>query len=100
LFTQFGCPSTIYPNIASAEPVIFKGKSYISFMASESALETSGKPAEIWITAIDNVNPVFKMVSDNSTRVRTDPEPYIDIANNQLYIYYTEVVIRQPLTLK
>lgn len=91
LFMQFNCPSTTYPNIASPEPVVFKGKSYISFMAAQSTLETSGKPAEIWLAAVDNINPTFKMVSENTTKVRTDPEPYIDLANNQLYIYYTEV---------
>ncbi|MBC8112711.1 MAG: hypothetical protein H7Y04_16805 [Verrucomicrobia bacterium] len=89
LYLQFNCPSANYPNIASPEPVVFNGKSYISFMAAESQLETSGKPAEIWLATIDSVNPVYKMVSDNTTRVRTDPEPYI--SDNQLYIYYTEV---------
>lgn len=91
LYSQFNCPSTTYKNIASPEPVIFKGKSYISFMAAESQLETSGKPAEIWIANVDTVNPVFIRVSDGSTKVRTDPEPYVDFENNQLYIYYTEV---------
>ncbi|WP_310391901.1 hypothetical protein [Hymenobacter sp.] len=90
-FQQFRCPSTnpAYPNIGSPEPVIYKGKSYITFMASSSPLETTGGPAEIWLATVSSTAPAYKMVSDNSVRARTDPEPYPTAAG--LYIYYTEV---------
>jgi hypothetical protein len=91
LYNQFNYPSATYANIASPEPVIFKSKSYISFMTAESPLETSGKPADIWIAYVGATIPTFTKVSENTVKVRTDPEPYVDIANNQLYIYYTEV---------
>ncbi|MBC8082843.1 MAG: hypothetical protein H7Z21_06475 [Hymenobacter sp.] len=90
-FLQFRSPSANpgYSNIGSPEPVIYKGKSYISFMASSSPLETTGEPAEIWYAALNKVNPVYKMVSDAVVRTRTDPEPYPTAST--LYIYYTEV---------
>lgn len=90
-FMQFSSPSSRpdYNNIGSPEPVIYQGKSYISFMASSSPLETSGAPAEIWIASVDSLTPLIRMVSDDVLRVRTDPEPFP--TDSTLFIYYTEV---------
>lgn len=57
LFQSFRSPSASFSFIASPEPFIYKGKSYISFMASPSALETSGLPAEIWFASISATPP-------------------------------------------
>jgi len=91
LFQTFTSPSAnaSFSYIASPEPFIYKGKSYISFMASPSALETSGLPAEIWFAGISATAPLFRKVSDDASKVRTDPETYATSTN--LYIYYTEV---------
>lgn len=91
LFSSFKSPSTntAYINIGSPEPVVFKDKSYITFMTSLSPLETSGEPADIWYAYVGNSTPTFKKVSDDAVRVRTDPEPYPTAST--LYIYYTEV---------
>jgi hypothetical protein len=76
--------------IASPEPVVYNGQSYITFMASSSTFETSLKPAEIWIVKVDSINPVFRMISDSLVRIRTDPEPFI--TSDSLLTFYTEVV--------
>ncbi len=91
LFQTFNSPSTTttFTYIASPEPFVYKGKSYISFMASPSPLETSGQPAEIWFASVSDTTPFYRKVSDGTTRVRTDPETYQ--TNTNLFIYYTEV---------
>lgn len=91
VFQTFKSPSATasFKYFASPEPFIYKGRSYISFMASASALETSGQPAEIWFARVSDTTPIFRRVSDKSVRVRTDPETYA--TERGLYIYYTEV---------
>jgi hypothetical protein len=95
LYMSFQSPSSNpeYDKIASPEPIIYEGQSYISFMASSSPDENAHKPAEIWIAKIDSLQPLFRMVSDTSTSIRTDPEPFP--SPDSLLVYYTEEINTQ-----
>ena len=92
LYMQFSSPSQnpLYDKIASPEVVIYGQQSYITFMVSSSPYENAHVPAEIWIAEIDSMNPVFRMISDTSVSIRTDPEPFP--TSERLLVYYTEVL--------
>jgi len=92
IFTQFSSPSSnpLYNKIASPEPFVYQGHSYITFMASSSPHEIDYVPAEIWIVKLDSLDPVFRMVSDTSVSIRTDPEPFA--TSGKLLVYYTEIL--------
>lgn len=80
-----------YSFIASPEPFVYQGKSYISFMASGSILETDGLPAQIWFMAVNPATPLSRRISDDRVVSRSDPEPYF--TNSLAYIYYTDIVL-------
>ena len=92
LYMKFSSPSgnPLLDKISSPEPVVFNGQSYMTFMASSSAFETTLTEAEIWIVKLDSIDPVFRMISDSVRRVRTDPEPYP--TSDSLLTFYTEVI--------
>ncbi len=97
LYMTFTSPSfnPAYNKIGSPEPTVYDGQSYITFMASSSEFETANVPGEIWIARIDSVNPLFRMVSDSSAGIRTDPETLA--TRDSLLVYYTEVSERSGL---
>jgi Ca2+-binding RTX toxin-like protein len=68
-------PPSQFSNIRSAEPVVYNGLSYITFVAENS----QGGPSEIWIAGIDPTGePFYRQVSDPSvTMQRNDPETFI-----------------------
>lgn len=92
LYMSFTSPSSNpeYDKIASPEPVIYQGQSYISFMVSSSPYETGYMPSEIWIARLDSLDPMFRMVSDTGISIRTDPEAFA--TPDSLLVYYTEVL--------
>jgi hypothetical protein len=91
LYMAFTSPSSnpVYRIIGSPEPCVYDGQSYISFMTSSSECETACFPGEIWIAKIDSLAPIFRMISDPSIGIRTDPETLA--TNDSLLVYYTEV---------
>ncbi|MBC7794199.1 MAG: hypothetical protein H7Z43_10870 [Clostridia bacterium] len=82
-------PSTDYPVIASPEPVVRDGVSYVSFMASTTVLETDNVPAEIWLVSVDATVGFSRRLSQDAVEVRTDPEPYD--GTGPMFTYYTRV---------
>lgn len=80
-----------YSWMASPEPFVYGGKSYVSFMASGSKLETDGLPAQIWLASANPAAPLARMLSDARTVARSDPEPYFSATANQFF--YTDVVL-------
>jgi hypothetical protein len=92
LYMSFPSPSSNpdYDKIASPEPVIYQGQSYMIFMVSSSPYEISYQNSEIWIAKIDSLDPLFRMVSDTSIGIRTDPEAFA--TPDSLLVYYTEVI--------
>jgi hypothetical protein len=91
LYMSFFSPSSnpLYKKFGSPEPCIYDGKAYITFMASSSQCETACYPGEIWIARIDSAAPLFRMVSDTSVSIRTDPETLA--TSDSLLVFYTEV---------
>jgi hypothetical protein len=70
--------------IASPEPFLHNGRSYISMALS---IAPNDFPSEIWLANIDAARPVFRRISDNTVlRVRSDPEVFI--TSDGPYIYY------------
>lgn len=69
--------------IASPEPFVYQGKSYIYFAMTEL---TNDFPSSIWLANIDSSNPLFRQLNDGILRVRTDPEVFITTQGP--YIYY------------
>jgi len=92
LYMSFPSPSSnpAYDKIASPEPFVYQGQSYVIFMASSSPYETSYHNSEIWIAKIDSLDPLMRMVSDTSVGIRTDPEAFA--TPDSLLVYYTEVI--------
>lgn len=92
LYQVFRSPSAnqAYDQIASPEPIVFDGHSYITFMVSASPKENANLPAEIWIAKVDSTAPEYRMISDSAAGIRTDPEGFV--ANDRLLAYYTEVI--------
>jgi hypothetical protein len=78
-----------YNVIASPEPTVRSGRSYLSFMASSTTLETDNVPAQIWLmpVALDGGAPI--QVSEPGALVRTDPEPFDGVG--PMFAYYTRV---------
>jgi len=92
LYLSFQSPSSnpAYDKITSPEPIVYQGQSYITFMVSSSPYETSYLPSEIWIAKVDSLEPVYRMVSDTTVAIRTDPEPFP--TTDMLLTYYTELI--------
>ncbi len=95
-FNQFVIP-TNYPYILSPEPFVYKGKSYISLVASPvSQVQNRRYPSVVWIAGIDPNAPSFRQVSkgkDTSQRQginRNNPKAFF-LADGKPYIYYQEV---------
>lgn len=78
-----------YNVIASPEPVVRRGRSYLSFMASSTPLEADNVPAEIWLApiALDGGAPL--KLSEAEQAVRSDPEPFD--GPGPMFQYYTRV---------
>jgi hypothetical protein len=78
-----------YSYIASPEPFVYKGISYICYMATGSVLETDNLPAQIWFSAINPAKPLNRRISDDRVAVRSDPEQYF--TNTSAFIFYTDL---------
>ena len=91
LYHSFNSPlPSPFIYITSPEPFVYKGHSYISFMAAQAPMGLSEMPAEIWISSINPMNPLMRRVSDSTSSIRIDPEPVV--IGDSAFVYYTEKV--------
>jgi hypothetical protein len=82
VFYQIPLPSG--SKVASPEPFIYNGKSYISMVMTIAPYEY---PTQVWISNIDASNPIMRKVNDDSLdRARIDPEVYVTTQGP--YVYY------------
>ncbi len=91
-YRTFTTPSPApYNVIASPEPTVRNGRSFLSYMASSSNLETDNLPAEIWLAPVKlDGGPAFRVSEASSgSVVRTDPEPFD--GPGPMFVYYTRV---------
>ena len=87
-------PPSDFSLVRSAEPFVYEGKSYVSFLTEDR----KGVPSEVWIASPDLETPnpepsdpsanFYRQVSDPSVSlVRNDPEVFITEAG--AFVYYT-----------
>ncbi|WP_287127790.1 hypothetical protein [Candidatus Cyanaurora vandensis] len=74
---------TKQPLSLSAEPFIYRGRSYIFMVDADT-----NQHSDIWIATIDPTRPFYRQVSEPSLMVRQDPEFLVTAQG--AYIYYTE----------
>jgi hypothetical protein len=80
----------------SAEPFIYKGKTYISFAVMAEGGETYASPSDIYIASLDG--SLLVKMNQNTQPVRCiDPESFP--TPDQLFIYYYTVEPRKPREL-
>jgi hypothetical protein len=71
--------------IRSAEPFVYKGKSYMSLLLEND----KRNPSEVWIAGIEPGTEFYRQVSDpNVAMTRNDPEPVVTPAG--AFIYYAD----------
>ncbi|AGY56340.1 hypothetical protein [Gloeobacter kilaueensis] len=79
-------PPSAGPFISSPQYFVHNGKSYIYMVTSTSSNAASRTvPSEIWLAGIDAVNPFYRRVSDNTERVRKDPEVFVTAQGPSIY---------------
>ena len=99
LYNKFDSPLAIpFQYITSPEPYTCGGKSYISFMASQSGNAKDGLPAQIWIAGANPADSLMRRVSDTNLAVRVDPEPVV--FSDSAFIYYTNVITNELATVR
>lgn len=85
-------PDISYRYYFSAEPFVFKNKSYLFLCAAREKFipgsQSNSKPADVWLVGLGRNSPAFRKVSDNRTALRLDPEVFI--TPTEAYIYYYE----------
>lgn len=77
-----------YSFIASPEPFVFGGKSYISFMASQSADGNEMLPSQIWFAGVNPSDSLVRKVGNSAVLVCFDPEPVV--FPDSAFIFYSE----------
>ncbi len=74
----------------SPEPIVYKGRTFISMVASPSDNQKSRSiPTEIWLAGIDPQRPFYRKLSDDTIAVRKDPELFT--TRNQLYVLFQRI---------
>jgi len=85
-------PDPSYGYYFSAEPFVFKGKSYLFVCAAQQKFipgsQNNSKPADVWIVGLDIKRPLFRKISDNRVALRLDPEVFV--TPTEAYVYYYE----------
>jgi len=85
-------PDPSYGYYFSAEPFVFKGKSYLFVCAAQQKFipgsQNNSKPADVWIVGLDTKRPLFRKISDNRVALRLDPEVFV--TPTEAYVYYYE----------
>jgi hypothetical protein len=78
--------------VHSAEPFVFDGRSYVSFLVLNAIDRESGARkdnAEVWIASLDPEDNLLRKVSGIARIKRSDPESLV--TENEVFIYYTEI---------
>ncbi len=85
-------PNPAYQYYFSAEPFVFKNKSYLFVCAANDKFipgsQNSSLPADVWLVGLEQTNPLFRKVSDERVALRLDPEVFV--TPTEAYIYYYE----------
>lgn len=85
-------PEPAYGYYFSAEPFVFKGKSYLFLCTALQKFipgsQNNSKPADVWIVGLDAKRPLFRKISDNRVALRLDPEVFV--TPTEAYVYYYE----------
>jgi hypothetical protein len=82
-------PPMRFPYVVSPEPVVFEGKSYVSFLASNGPYNRSNGESEVWLAAAAPGHDFARRLSGPELMVRKDPESLI--IGGDLVVYYSEV---------
>lgn len=75
------------PYAISPEPLVYNGRSYISFISSNKPLNSDNGEAVVWIAGIDPTAPLMRRISYATSRSRKDPESYTGGARP--FVFYT-----------
>jgi hypothetical protein len=84
-----------FPYAISPEPLVWGGRSYVSFLASSAPLNSDNGTSTVWLAALDPSAPLQRMVSEPTLAVRKDPEAYT--SGVRPWIYYSEFGVRQRI---
>jgi hypothetical protein len=97
LWTTIESIDSAYPYIASPEPFVFKGRSYMAMM---SGAADAGKttPVIIWFTTVDPDLPAWRKVKRTISQElysgvvtpKLDPEALVINGGNDAIIYYVD----------
>jgi hypothetical protein len=84
-----------FPFAISPEPLVWGGRSYVSFLASTAPLNSDNGVASVWLAALDPAAPLQRLVSAPTLAVRKDPEAFT--TGVRPWIYYSEFGVRQRI---
>lgn len=88
-------PPADKPYIHSAEPFIYNGKSYISYVSTDLPSEGGALGlGDVWISGINATNPFDRRISDPAPAVRRNPHTFITTRGP--FVYYTLVPTLGP----
>ncbi len=77
-------PPTGRQLIYSAEPVVYDGRSGISFVAKDEI--SPAAQSEVWMAGFGQSGPVYRQVSESNPLSRNDPETFA--TDQGLFVYY------------
>lgn len=92
LIKRITSPSEKLKGVHSAEPFVFDGRSYVSFLVLNAVSRDEGERknnAEVWIASLDPDDHMLRKVSGNARIKRSDPESLV--TEDEVFIYYTEI---------
>lgn len=92
LIKRITSPSAVLRGVHSAEPFVFDGRSYVSFLVLNAVDRNEGDrktDAEVWIASLDPEDHLLRKVSGKNRIKRSDPESLV--TENEVFIYYTEI---------
>lgn len=76
-----------FPFVASPEPFVVDGRSYVTYMAQREPGTTTSE--QIWVASIDPTSGLVRRVSGDADLKRRDPEPFT--LGVRPWIYYSEI---------
>jgi hypothetical protein len=77
------------PYVVSAEPFVWGGSSWVSFVAGKYARDYAGDLGDVWLASIDPVDPKLRRLHAQADLVRRDPEAYV--GGVRPWVYFTEM---------
>lgn len=92
LIKRITSPVEALRGVHSAEPFVFDGRSYVSFLVLKAVDRESNdrkEKAEVWIASLDPEDNLLRKVSGKARIKRSDPESLV--TEDEVFIYYTEI---------